>query len=284
MLVPWIGGKSKLASQIIGTFPPHTRYIEPFFGGGWVFFKKSSVKESFINDINGDLINLYRIVRDRPHELIRQITLTPKSEDEFNQFQLLYIDKDAWLRTDEVRRALVYFFLIKNAFNANPANTFGVKATGNWGSDGLLETLHFVSAKLQNATILNRDFMSVLSDYASSESLVYLDPPYAVTIKGGETYYEYVLPKERHVELRDALLTGIKAFNWVLSYDIHEFVTELYKDIPGVFMHKTSEVFQSSINKHGKYVDENTYDTAFKSEYLITNFDIQQQVPLFGGI
>jgi site-specific DNA-adenine methylase len=214
--------------------------------------------------------------------------LTPKSEAEFEHFQNMYLDKEDWVRLPEVKRAMIYFFLIKNAFNANPSNVFGVKATGNWGSDGLLETLFLASEKLQSASILNRDYMSVIRDYADNNTLVYLDPPYAVTIKGGDTYYQYTLPKEGHEELRNELFL-MKA-KFILSYDIHDFVTGLYCEDDmktprkGFFVYKTSEVFQSSINKHGKYVDEETYSTAFKAEYLITNFDISQQSPLFAGI
>ncbi len=71
-LVPWIGGKSRLAKQILPLFPEHTCYVEAFAGGAALFFRKEPVKSEVLNDINGDLVNLYRVVQHHLEEFIRQ--------------------------------------------------------------------------------------------------------------------------------------------------------------------------------------------------------------------
>ena len=61
----WIGGKRQLAPQIIGYFPKHTTYVEPFFGAGWVFFTKQPCKVEFINDLNGKLIAFWKTLQNK---------------------------------------------------------------------------------------------------------------------------------------------------------------------------------------------------------------------------
>lgn len=82
-ILKYPGGKWRIAEWIISHFPEHKVYLEPFFGSGAVFFKKEPCYIETINDINGDIVNLFRICRDFPEELARLINLTPFSCDEF---------------------------------------------------------------------------------------------------------------------------------------------------------------------------------------------------------
>jgi DNA adenine methylase len=281
MILPWVGGKSQLAEQIIGTFSPHKRYIEPFFGAGWVFFKKRPAEESIINDINSNLMNLYTVIRDHPHDLVKLMYWTPLDENLFNEWMELYHKRPKeYKRLDSVIRALIYFYLIRISFNGL-MTSFGVShaKSARWMSDGLLETIHKVSLRLKTTIICNRDYGEILQSYTTPETLVYLDPPYAVTIKDQTQYYEYTLNQSEHESLKH-LLTDVP-YRWVLSYDIHPLVEELYSDMEGVYMHKTKSLYQSSINKHGRFVGEDSLKNSVKQEYLITNFPINEALPLF---
>lgn len=71
-IVPWIGGKSRLAKHILPLFPEHACYVEAFAGGAALFFRKDPVKAEVLNDINGDLVNLYRVVQSHLDEFIAQ--------------------------------------------------------------------------------------------------------------------------------------------------------------------------------------------------------------------
>jgi len=69
---PWIGGKRRLIKHILPLFPEHTTYVEPFCGGAALFFAKPPSEAEVINDINSELVNLYRVVKNHLDELVRQ--------------------------------------------------------------------------------------------------------------------------------------------------------------------------------------------------------------------
>jgi site-specific DNA-adenine methylase len=111
---------------------------------------------------------------------------------------------------------------------------------------------------------------------------MYLDPPYAITLSSaGDRYYQYLLTEAEHLELRDIMFANRNNFKWIISYDVHPFVDKLYDGLSGIYKHTTEQIFQSSNNKHERFVSDETYATSFKSEYLICNFDIQTSLPLF---
>lgn len=82
-ILKYPGGKWRIAEWIISHFPEHKVYLEPFFGSGAVFFKKEPCYIETINDINGDIVNLFRICREYPEELAKLVNLTPFSREEF---------------------------------------------------------------------------------------------------------------------------------------------------------------------------------------------------------
>lgn len=77
------GSKWSLAQWIIDHMPPHKTYLEPFFGSGAVFFNKAPSPLETINDLDGDVVNLFRVIRDRPEELARAVYWTPYSRQEY---------------------------------------------------------------------------------------------------------------------------------------------------------------------------------------------------------
>lgn len=83
LLLKYPGGKWRIADWIISHFPEHKVYCEPFFGSGAVFFNKQPCYIETINDINGDIVNLFKVCRDYPEELAKAINLTPFARDEF---------------------------------------------------------------------------------------------------------------------------------------------------------------------------------------------------------
>lgn len=81
-ILKYPGGKARIASWIISHFPPHNTYCEPFFGSGAVFFNKAPDKIETINDIDGDVVNFFRVCRDDPESLSRLISLTPSAREQ----------------------------------------------------------------------------------------------------------------------------------------------------------------------------------------------------------
>lgn len=280
MLLRWLGGKARIANKIISMLPPHKRYIEPFFGAGHVFFNKTPAEESIINDINGELMNLYTVVRDEPHEIVRLIKSTPVTETFFNQLTDQYWNhRDQWMKRNQAYRAFAYYFLIRTSFNSIGRN-FSVLS--DYIQDGILEVLYEVSRKLNTnrVTITSRDWVEVVNDFANSNTLIYLDPPYTVTINA-TNYYEYVLSKEEHLKIKSVLTSPNMKSKWVLSYDDNPLIYELYGNCEGVNIHKIPMVFQSSSNKNRNLYNEVPVESKFKNELVITNFNIQESLPLW---
>lgn len=71
-VIPWIGGKRRLAKTILPLFPEHTCYVEPFAGAAALFFLKQPSKSEVLNDVNGDLVNLYRVIKHHLEEFLGQ--------------------------------------------------------------------------------------------------------------------------------------------------------------------------------------------------------------------
>ena len=103
-LLKYPGGKWRIADWIISHFPTHKVYCEPFFGSGAVFFSKSADYIETINDIDGNVVNLFRVCRERPDELARALELTPWARDEYVRcYDMKCTDSVEWARRTVVR-------------------------------------------------------------------------------------------------------------------------------------------------------------------------------------
>lgn len=103
-ILKYPGGKWRIAQWIISYFPPYKVYCEPFFGSGAVFFTKPSVNIETINDIDGNVVNLFRVCREYPEELARALEFTPWSREEFlNCAEMKTDDRIEWARRTLVR-------------------------------------------------------------------------------------------------------------------------------------------------------------------------------------
>ncbi|MET3132219.1 DNA adenine methylase [Oxalobacteraceae bacterium GrIS 1.11] len=174
-IITWVGGKRRLASRIIPQFPPHTCYVEVFAGGAALFFIRPPARVEVLNDINGELINLYRVVKHHLAEFARQFKYTLSSRDTFAQMQAT-----APHTLTDIQRAARFFYLQQNAF--------GGKVEGqNWGTEtgappfdllGMEERLAAAHLRLSNAYIENMDWHKLMERYDRPHTLFYLDPPY----------------------------------------------------------------------------------------------------------
>ncbi|EOS95524.1 D12 class N6 adenine-specific DNA methyltransferase [Erwinia tracheiphila PSU-1] len=72
IIFPWVGGKRKLAKHLLPMLPAHTCYVEPFCGGAALFFMKEASRAEVLNDINSDIVNLYRVIQNHLEEFIKQ--------------------------------------------------------------------------------------------------------------------------------------------------------------------------------------------------------------------
>ncbi len=104
-ILKYPGSKWTLAERIVGQMPPHKFYLEPYFGSGAVFFNKEPSDYETINDLDGNVVNFFRVCRDRPDELARAVNLTPFAREEFISIQEKAAGEEIQLTGDAVEDA-----------------------------------------------------------------------------------------------------------------------------------------------------------------------------------
>lgn len=213
----WHGGKWLLAPWIIDHFGQHRVYIEPF-GGAWsVGFRKPRAQAEVWNDLDGELVNLFRVLRgDGAAELVAGLRLTPFARDEFN---------DAYEQADDpverARRLIVRSFMghggagasgmYRTGFRANSARSGSTPAV-DWVN--LPDSLDLAVDRLRGVVIENRPAMAVMAAHDGPDVLHYVDPPYLAETRsranrradnGG--VYRHELSDDDHLELLGFLTT-----------------------------------------------------------------------------
>jgi DNA adenine methylase len=179
-ILKWAGGKRKLSDEIISLMPKDYRertYHEPFFGGGAVFFEIQP-KDGSINDINKRLINFYRIVRDKPNELIETAKQYPHDKEVYYELR----DRFNHEEITDVEQAALLLYFNKTGFNGlyrvNSKNEFNVPF-GRYKNPTIVpeDRIYEASELLKEVKIFNKDFTYVI-DESSPGDIVYFDPPY----------------------------------------------------------------------------------------------------------
>jgi DNA adenine methylase len=256
--IPWVGGKKLLRKAIYEYFPKvesggknkptFDRCIEVFGGAAWLlFYKDCHAPFEVYNDVNGELVNLFRCVKAHPHELAREIDLNLISRERF----LDYTNQDPQYLTD-IQRAARFMYMIKYSF-CSKTTSFGA----NNRLLPSLELMREVAQRLGQVIIENNSYERIIKQYDRPNSLFYLDPPYYTTEKYyniGKTNFGH----DDHVKLRD-MLSDIKG-KFILSYNDDEFLRELYKDFN---IH--------AISRHNNMTTHTGKAGKFK-ELIITNY------------
>lgn len=249
----WVGGKKALRDEILARFPRnYKRYIEVFGGAGWVLFHKPPGNDfEVFNDFNGNLVNLYRCVREQPEALRNELRYMLNSRLDFEYMKGM-LHSQAVL--PDVRRAAYYHALIRYSYAAG-TSTFGSQPHAMWNNFPLIES---AAGRLQKVVIENKDCVKLIRQYDRPESFFYCDPPYY----NADQYYEAVSSDGfDHAGLADALL-GIKG-KFLLSYNDCPEIRALY-DRPGIVVEGISRL--SNIAQ--RYENGKQYP-----ELLISNYD-----------
>nr|ULG15488.1 restriction endonuclease subunit M [Serratia proteamaculans] len=175
-IIPWVGGKRRLAKHLLPLFPEHKCYVEPFCGGAALFFRKDASKVEVINDINGELINLYRVVKNHLEEFVRQFKWALSSRQIFEWEKATPVE----VLTD-IQRAARFYYLQNMAFGAKvEGQTFGTATTAPVGINllRLEENLSTAHLRLARTTIEHLGWIECIEKYDRPHTLFYLDPPY----------------------------------------------------------------------------------------------------------
>lgn len=183
-----MGGKSKSVKTILPLIPEHKCYVEPFFGGGWIYFAKEPSKVEAINDINGELINFFEVLRTKKNEFMSQFEFALKSRELYLHFrQNMNLDK-----LSDVERAFRFYYIIQNAFggmyrmnkkgecNAAFVSSPRKEAQGSFWD---LEKIKMAHERLKNTIIENRDYKDLIKIYDKEYTFFFFDPPYDTDLK-----------------------------------------------------------------------------------------------------
>ena len=236
-VVKWVGGKRQLLPQILPLIPKRmTAYCEPFLGGGAVLFALQP-KRVLVNDLNQDLITVYRVIKEDADALIEHLSRHENTPEYFYRIRDLDRDKEAYAAMSDVEKASRLLYLNKTCYNG----LFRVNASGAFNSPyghyrrpNIVneQTIRGVSRYFNSCDIpfFSGDFASVLEQVPKG-GFVYLDPPYdPVSDTASFTGYNRGgFGREEQVRLKeccDALTArGVK---FLLSNSATPFIRELY--------------------------------------------------------
>lgn len=223
-ILKYPGGKWRISDWILSHLPPHKVYIEPFFGSGAVFFKKEPVYIETINDIDGNVVNLFRVCREQPKELARLINLTPFAREEFQDCYEIEADDSI----ERARRTLVRYHQSFGTCNSSKNSWRNVQTHGGprcatmWND--LPEIIISCCERLKNAQIENTDAIALIRRYSNPNTLIYCDPPYLQTLRK-KNMYKNEFTQEQHIELLQELKKS-DSMVAISGYD-----SQLYNDI-----------------------------------------------------
>lgn len=191
-IIPWIGGKGRLADWILPKFPRHTCYVEAFTGAGAMYFAKPPAEVEVLNDVNGELVNLYRVMKHHPEELIRQFKWALSSRKVYEWHQMTPPET-----LTDIQRAARFYYLQKLSFGGKvDGQTFGTATTSppRLNLYRIEEDLSQAHIRLQSTYIEDLSWEKVVDKYDRPHTLHYMDPPYWGTegygVEFGWEHYE----------------------------------------------------------------------------------------------
>ncbi len=216
----YIGGKRTLAKRVIEMFPKHTTYVEAFAGGAQVFFHKAPSKVEVLNDLDGEIVNFFRVCQAHSEELLRYFRFCLVSR---KWFELLRATDPATLT--DVQRAARYFYLLKSSFASlvvRPNYHWHVVQPPGFNLERLPQLLENAHKRLERVQIECLPYEKVLRHYDRPETLFYLDPPYF-----GRKLYRYNFEDADFAKLAERL-EGLRG-KFVLSLNDVPEVRRLFR-------------------------------------------------------
>ena len=174
--LPYIGGKSRFAAQIVSLFPAHTTYVEPFCGGAHVFFREEPSIAEVLNDMDGELVNFLRVCQLHCEELLRYLAHAVHSRRWYD----LLRQQDPALLTD-VQRAARFFYLQRLSWGGRvhrQTYQYPLTSGGRIIASEVRRVLLRTSERLERVQLENWPYEKVLTRYDRPTTFFYLDPPY----------------------------------------------------------------------------------------------------------
>lgn len=262
------GSKWNVASKIVNLIPEHHSYVEPYFGSGAVLFNKPISAIETVNDLDYDVVNLFRCIREDPEKLARLVVATPYSRSEYDN---TYKNDEIMVPDEPYHKALR--FLIR-CWQGYGFRTNGYKV--GWKNDvqgrersyALLNWYHLperiieVAERLRQVQIENRPALEVIKRFNYKNVFMYIDPPYVLSSRvGGQKQYKHEMKDNDHIELLEILLQS-KAKIMISGYE-----SDMYNN----YLKGWKKMYFSSCAEQGTP----------RTEVVWMNYEVEQQLSLF---
>lgn len=262
----WYGGKFSHLDWLLPQLPNCLHYCEPFAGSGAVLLNREPSPIETYNDIDGEVVNFFKVLRQEKEALIEQIALTPFSREEFS----IACELDPGLTTIERARR---FYIRARQVRTGLAQTASIgrwancKNTSRAGMSGVVsrwlggvEQLDFIAERLLRVQIENRPAIDVINLYDGKTTLFYCDPPYIHETRGDTKSYGFEMIDSDHKELADTL-NSIEGLAAVSNYEC-ELMEEFYPS------NKWTKIYSPEKTIHS------TKDV--RTEVLWVNYNLQE--------
>lgn len=215
MILNRLGNKDAIAADIYKYFPIHDLYIELFFGAGGMYFNKPMAKHNFLNDLDEDVYNLFRLLVDRKDDLVKAIEETPIVEKQFKLWGKGHRE------SDPIMKAIRFLFISNFGLYGKP-NTLRIGAV--WPKRVILDNIDQTIDYIKDAYFFNTDFRDVFRkiDYKDKKArtFAYCDPPYL----GTDDNYSHSFTEKDSNDLFDVLHAA--EIKWAMSEFNHPFILE----------------------------------------------------------
>ncbi len=264
------GGKFYARRLILDEIPKHSIYSEPFCGGASVYFAKESAQTSMLNDLDEEVINTLRQIRDRAEDLIDLLNGIPATKEKHNFY------KNHYQPHCDLTRALRWFYLNRTSYS-------GIMRAENcyWGyghkysmrPENWPPHLRTVSDRLQGVELTTLDFETVI-DSLPDGSFSFIDPPYYAADQ--QKFYNCTFSQADHVRLAQCLRRNSDRIMFLLTYDDHPYIRDQYDWVAGVCNQTWNyTISRTDDQKNGlKLKDGFTRSRNKGRELFIRNYDV----------
>lgn len=206
--IPYYGAKVMMAPRIARLLPPHEHYVEAFAGSLAVLLAKPQSAMETVNDLDGHLVNFWKVVRDKPDELCSLIDATPHSRAEF----AAAIDLEGEL-SDVERARRVFTRIVQGRMHALGNTGWRFKVESNGAQHVAVEMQRFrerlivAARRIRDLQIENMDALTLIDRYGVEPSnLIYADPPYLAETRASTGHYRIEMPDpDQHIALAETL-------------------------------------------------------------------------------
>jgi len=223
------GGKFYARKLIMEHIPEHNIFIEPFVGGGSIFFAKEKVKQNILNDADDELINTYLHIRDYPEELIDFLNGIPAKKELHKYY------KNEFVPNDNLERAGRWYYLNRTSYS-------GIMKKENcyWGygdkysmrPENWPRNIRRTSKKLQSVEITCLDFREIIQS-APDGAFLFIDPPYFSADQ--DKFYTCSFNSQDHQELCELLEVNSSRISFLLTYDNVPEIHRMYSWASGMY-------------------------------------------------